>query len=78
MNNDIQISDIENASNAYLTGTEQKNGAQEWAITGTLNGRKVIAYLLFSEDDLTWDDGSEKNAEDLNWDDAEVRIEYQG
>lgn len=74
----ITINDIKDAGDASTTGTIKENGAREYSMSGEFRGFRGTAYLLFSAEDLIWDDGSEKDEEDLDWGVAEIGFVPEG
>lgn len=62
-----------------LEGSGDAWAAEEWIEYGQLEGQEYSIYYLFSEKDITWDDGSAREAEDYPWDvDHVSKVEAMG
>lgn len=56
-----------------LDGSTDHGYAEEWAEPAMLpDGRKCLIMYLFDDDDITWDDGEPREAEDYPWNNEHV------
>ena len=56
-----------------LEGSEDHGMAQEWSEEGKCGDIDVICYYIFSNSDITWDNGELMDAEDYPWDGEHVK-----
>lgn len=71
---DIIIRDNAYPTSRLLDGGEDHGYAEEWHEPARLpDGRRGVIVYLFDDDDIVWDDGSPRNAEDYPWNEDRVK-----
>ena len=70
---DFKSTDQATPTSRQLYGSGDHGMAEEWSEPGVCGTTDVTCYYIFSGDDITWDDGTIKDAEDYPFDADHVK-----
>ena len=72
-NSEITVDDLSDWKGAVILD-EYEDGDEKWVDFGKFQGEEYRVEYYFTEDQLIYDDGTKKDAEDYNWENADITI----